>query len=125
MQADVNVAGMFETLAGAGAGRSGRLADWVRAVREGDGGRDNTPTLCKEGSLEPGKSCCRQPGYDRDGGIAGGVTKEKAMELEDLITQLQAKLDDADLALDAGNRDTAREALREAKSLLDDEFLTD
>jgi len=47
------------------------------------------------------------------------------MELEDLITQLQAKLDDADLALDAGNRDTAREALREAKSLLDDEFLTD
>ncbi|MBA7664248.1 hypothetical protein ES703_72305 [subsurface metagenome] len=47
------------------------------------------------------------------------------MELENLITELQAKLDDADLALDAGNRDTAREALRDAKQLLDEEFIKD
>ena len=47
------------------------------------------------------------------------------MELEDLITLLQAKLDDADLALDAGDRDKAREELRDAKNLLDEEFLKD
>ncbi|GAJ10823.1 unnamed protein product [marine sediment metagenome] len=47
------------------------------------------------------------------------------MELEDLITQLQAKLDDADLALDAEDREGARGHLREAKDLLDDEFLKD
>ena len=47
------------------------------------------------------------------------------MELVDLITQLQAKIDDADLALDAENVDEAREALRAAKDLLDAEFLKD
>lgn len=47
------------------------------------------------------------------------------MELEDLISELQGILDEADVALDAGNKDTAREQLREAKSLLDDEFLKD
>ncbi|GAI70922.1 unnamed protein product [marine sediment metagenome] len=47
------------------------------------------------------------------------------MELNDLITQLQAKLDDADLALDAEDVDGAREHLREAKQLLDAEFLKD
>jgi hypothetical protein len=47
------------------------------------------------------------------------------MELVDLITQLQAKIDDADLALDAENVDEAREHLREAKDLLDAEFLKD
>ncbi len=47
------------------------------------------------------------------------------MGLENLITELQGKLDDADLALDADNVDEAREYLREAKKLLDDEFLKD
>ena len=47
------------------------------------------------------------------------------MELVELITELQAKLDDADLALDAGNVDEAREALRAAKELLDAEFMKD
>ena len=47
------------------------------------------------------------------------------MELVDLITELQAKIDDADLALDAENVDEAREALRAAKDLLDAEFLKD
>jgi Tfp pilus assembly protein FimV len=47
------------------------------------------------------------------------------MELENLITELQGKLDDADLALDGGDVDEAREYLREAKALLDDEFLKD
>jgi len=47
------------------------------------------------------------------------------MELEELITQLQAKIDDADLAIDSEDRDEAREHLRAAKSLLDDEFLKD
>lgn len=47
------------------------------------------------------------------------------MELNDLITQLQAKLDDADLALDSGDPHAAREHLREAKQLLDDEFIQD
>lgn len=47
------------------------------------------------------------------------------MELDELITQLQANLDDADLALDAEKRDEAREHLRKAKALLDDEFMKD
>ena len=47
------------------------------------------------------------------------------MELVDLITELQAKIDDADLALDAENVDGAREHLREMKDLLDAEFLKD
>jgi len=47
------------------------------------------------------------------------------MELEDLITQLQAKLDDADLALDAENVDEAKASLREARDLLDDALLAD
>ncbi len=51
--------------------------------------------------------------------------KEKRMELNDLITELQGKIDDADLALDAGNVDEAREALRAAKDMLDAEFLKD
>ncbi len=44
------------------------------------------------------------------------------MELENLITELQAKLDDADLALDVEDKDKARRHLREAKKLLDDEL---
>ncbi len=51
--------------------------------------------------------------------------EEITMELNDLITELQAKLDDADLALDAENVDEAREALRAAKDMLDAEFLRD
>ncbi len=47
------------------------------------------------------------------------------MELVKLISDLQAKLDDADLALDAEHVDDAREHLREAKQLLDAEFLKD
>ncbi|GAI96974.1 unnamed protein product [marine sediment metagenome] len=47
------------------------------------------------------------------------------MELKDLITQIQSKLDDADLALDAEDVDGARVHLRDAKSLLDDEFAAD
>lgn len=47
------------------------------------------------------------------------------MELVDLITELQGKIDDADLALDAEHVDEARASLREAKDLLDDEFLKD
>lgn len=47
------------------------------------------------------------------------------MELVDLITQLQGKIDDADLASDAENVDEARGHLRDAKDLLDDEFLKD
>lgn len=50
------------------------------------------------------------------------ITKEKRMELENLITELQAKLDDADLALDAEDRDRARRHLRAAKQLLEDEL---
>jgi len=45
------------------------------------------------------------------------------MELVDLITKLQENIDDADLALDGEDVDTAREHLRAAKSLLDDEFM--
>ena len=56
---------------------------------------------------------------------AGCRLKEKRMELVELITQLQAKLDDADLALDAEDVDGAREHLRVAKQLLDAEFLKD
>lgn len=47
------------------------------------------------------------------------------MELVDLITELQANIDDADLALDAEDVDGAREHLRKAKELLDAEFLKD
>jgi len=47
------------------------------------------------------------------------------MELEELVKQLQDTLDDADLALDSADRNRAREHLREAKLLLDEEFLTD
>lgn len=47
------------------------------------------------------------------------------MELEELITQLQLKLDDAALAVDAENVDEAREHLKAAKQMLDDEFIKD
>lgn len=47
------------------------------------------------------------------------------MELEELIRRLKAKLDDAELAADAGNRDEARDHLRFAKDLLDEEFLAE
>lgn len=52
-----------------------------------------------------------------------GILREKTMELNELITQLQAKIDDADVALDAGDVDEAKASLREARDLLDDEFL--
>ena len=45
------------------------------------------------------------------------------MEIVDLIRELQRILDEADVAADAGNVDEAREHLRAAKALLDDEFL--
>ena len=47
------------------------------------------------------------------------------MELAVLIRDLQRILDDADVSLDAGLEDTAREQLRAAKNLLDAEFLKD
>ncbi len=47
------------------------------------------------------------------------------MDLVVLISDLQAILDVADVCLDAGNVDEAREHLRAAKSLLDDEFVQD
>lgn len=51
--------------------------------------------------------------------------KEKTMELKELIRQLKAKLDDAEMASDIGNREEAREHLRFAKELLDDELNKD
>ena len=47
------------------------------------------------------------------------------MDLKDLISELQRVVDEADVALDAEHVDEAREHLRQAKSLLDDEFLRD
>lgn len=47
------------------------------------------------------------------------------MELEDLITKLQAILDDAKVAWNTGSVDEAKECLRAAKQLLDDKFLKD
>lgn len=47
------------------------------------------------------------------------------MELEELIRQLKAKLDEAELAADVGKRDEARDHLRFAKDLLDEEFLAE
>ena len=47
------------------------------------------------------------------------------MELEQLISELQIELDAADVALDAGNVDEAREHLRAEKDLLDNESLAD
>jgi len=46
------------------------------------------------------------------------------MELNDLITELQGKIDDANIALEAKEKDEAREHLRAAKDMLDAEFLT-
>ncbi len=47
------------------------------------------------------------------------------MELVDLIRELQKEIDAADLALDAGHVDEAKEHLRVAKQMLDAEFLKD
>jgi len=47
------------------------------------------------------------------------------MDIQVLLRDLQRILDEADVILDAGNTDEAREHLREAKSLLDAEFLKD
>ncbi|MBA7583262.1 hypothetical protein ES708_25203 [subsurface metagenome] len=47
------------------------------------------------------------------------------MELVELIASLKVKIDEADVALDSGDVDGAREHLREAKQLLDDEFMKD
>jgi len=47
------------------------------------------------------------------------------MELDELIMELRRIIDEAGMASDAGNVDEAREQLREAKGLLDDEFLAD
>ena len=45
------------------------------------------------------------------------------MELEELIRELDNLIGEADLAADVGNVDEAREQLRKAKELLEDEFL--
>jgi len=46
------------------------------------------------------------------------------MELEDLIRELQTFLDEADVASDGGDVEMAREWLRKAKQLLDEELET-
>lgn len=48
---------------------------------------------------------------------------DRPMELVELIRELDELIGDADLAADGGNVDEAREQLRKAKDLLDDEFL--
>ncbi|MBA7537750.1 hypothetical protein ES705_30019 [subsurface metagenome] len=47
------------------------------------------------------------------------------MELEKLISELKEIIDKANMALDAKDRKMAREHLREAKDILDAEFLKD
>ena len=47
------------------------------------------------------------------------------MDTQVLIRDLRRILDEADVYLDAGDVDEAREHLREAKQLLDDEFIRD
>lgn len=47
------------------------------------------------------------------------------MELDGLIQQLKMILMEADGALDGGDEAEAREHLRTAKNLLDDEFLSE
>jgi len=47
------------------------------------------------------------------------------MELDDLIMELRRIIDEAGVDSDAGNVDEAREQLRTAKDLLDEEFLHD
>ena len=47
------------------------------------------------------------------------------MKLDELIHQLQTNLDEADVYLDAGDKEEARAYLRRAKQLLDDEFLNE
>jgi len=47
------------------------------------------------------------------------------MELDDLILRLQEELEVAFVLADDGNKRDAREHLREAKKLLDDEFAKD
>lgn len=47
------------------------------------------------------------------------------MELLVLVRELKRIIDEADVALDADNVEESREHLREAKALLDDEFLND
>ena len=46
------------------------------------------------------------------------------MELEDLSSKLHAFLDEADMASDGGDTEMAREWLRKAKQLLDEELET-
>ena len=47
------------------------------------------------------------------------------MELEELIKELDYLIGEADIAADAGNMDEAKEHLRKAKELLEDEFLAE
>lgn len=47
------------------------------------------------------------------------------MELVELIQELDNLIGEADMAADAGNVDEAREHLRKAKELLEDEFLAE
>jgi len=47
------------------------------------------------------------------------------MELKDLIQELERHMDSADIESDAGHVDEAREHLRQAKDILDEEFLND
>jgi len=47
------------------------------------------------------------------------------MELVDLIRELDNLIGEADLAADGGDVDEAREHLRKAKELLEDEFLAE
>ena len=54
-----------------------------------------------------------------------GGDKERTMEIEALIRELENLIGEADMAADAGSVDEARELLRTAKELLDDEFLAE
>lgn len=69
-----------------------------------------------------GRSSEAPGGYRRQ---PAGRLKERTMDIQVLIRDLQRILDEADVALDAGNVDDARVHLSEAKKLLDDEFVAD
>jgi len=47
------------------------------------------------------------------------------MELVELIQELDNLIGEADMAADGGDEDKAREHLRKAKELLEDEFLAE
>lgn len=57
--------------------------------------------------------------------LPAGQIRDRKMELDDLIMELRRIVDEAGVASDAGEVDEAREQLRTAKELLEDEFLND